>query len=116
MSSRAAEIPWAVTREKVEAAVRRIVEVSRPVLVILFGSYVRGTMDRNSDLDVLVVTDDTVENPRKEAVRIRRALRGILMPMDLLVVPRSQWEALKDRPGLVYREALKTGVIAYERR
>ncbi len=94
--------------------VRKIVQVSRPARIILFGSYVRGRMDRNSDLDVLVVSDDTVKNPRKEAVRIRRALRGIFMPMDILVVPESRWEALKDRPGLIYREAARTGVVAYE--
>ena len=114
MQPRTENVPWAVTPEKVEAAVRKIVEVSRPVRIILFGSYVRSTVGRNSDLDVLVVSDDTVTDARREAVRIRRALRGILMPMDILVVPLSRWEALKDRPGLIYREAAKTGVVVYE--
>ena len=31
------------------------------------------------------------------------------MPMDILVVPQSRWEELKDIPGLVYREALMNG-------
>jgi len=110
------ELPWAVTPEKVQAAIQRIVEVSRPVRVIIFGSYIRGATGRNSDLDVLVITDDTVENPRKESVRIRRALRDISMPIDILVVPRSRWQALKGRPGLIYREALKTGKVVYESR
>ncbi|MGB9610523.1 MAG: nucleotidyltransferase domain-containing protein [Bryobacteraceae bacterium] len=105
---------WAVTPEKVEEAVRKIIEVSHPEKIILFGSYVRGATGRNSDLDILVVTSDTVENPRRESVRIRRALRGIPMPMDILVIPRSQWEKLKDVPGLIYREALKTGKVVYE--
>ena len=46
-------------------------------------------MHLNSDLDVLVVTGDEIENPRKESVRIRRALKGILMPMDILVIQES---------------------------
>jgi len=105
---------WAVTPEKVEAVVRKIVEVSRPVRIILFGSSVRGKTDRNSDLDVLAVTDDAVKNPRKEAVRIRRALRSVFTPMDILVAPASKRKALEDRPGLIYREAARTGVVACE--
>lgn len=112
MSTR--EPAWAVTPEKVAEAVRRIAEVARPVRVLLFGSYVRGRAGPNSDLDVLVVVEDTVENPRKESVRIRHALRDILMPMDILVVPRSDWEELKDQPGLIYREASRTGRVVYE--
>jgi len=114
MSSKATKPPWVVTPEKVEAAVRKIIEVSRPVKIILFGSYVRGATGRNSDLDILVVTADTVQSPRAESVRIRRALREISMPMDILVVPHSQWEELKEAPGLIYREAWSTGKVVYE--
>ena len=92
---------WEVNAEKVEAAVRRIVEVSRPVRLILFGSYVTETTNLNSDLDVLVITRDGVADARKESVRIRRALRGISMPMDILVVPKSKWDELKDVPRLI---------------
>jgi uncharacterized protein len=105
---------WEVSAEKVEAAVSRIVEVSRPVKLILFGSYVRGTTNVNSDLDILVITRDEVPDPRKESVRIRRALRGISMPMDILVVPQSKWNEYKDVPGLIYHEALRKGRVAYE--
>jgi uncharacterized protein len=108
--------PWEVNSEKVEAAVRKIIEISRPVKLILFGSYVRGEMNTNSDLDVLVVARDGLESPRKESVRIRRALRGISMPMDILVVPQSKFENLKDVPGLVYREAVRRGKVVYESR
>lgn len=105
---------WEVTAEKVASAVQKIVEICHPVKVILFGSYVRGETDLNSDLDILVITSDEIDNPRKESVRIRRALRGISMPMDILVVPNSRWEMTKDMPGLVYREALTKGQVAYE--
>lgn len=105
---------WEVTPEKVEAAVRKIIEVARPLKVILFGSYVRNDVSINSDADFLVITGDDVENARKESVRIRRALRGIAMPMDILVVPEGKWRQLKDKPGLIYREALKNGRVVYE--
>ncbi len=71
------DVPWAVTREKVDAALQRIIEVAHPRKLILSGSYVSGTTRRNSDLDILVVTGDDVENPRKESVRLRRALKRL---------------------------------------
>jgi hypothetical protein len=36
------------------------------------------------------------------------------MPMDILVIPDSKWRKMKEIPGLIYREALKTGEIVYE--
>jgi len=106
--------PWEVNPEKISAAVRKIIEVSRPLKLILFGSYIRGEANIDSDLDVVVITPDNIENPRKESVRIRRALRGISMPMDILVVPYSKWEELKNLPGLIYREASMKGKVVYE--
>ena len=105
---------WTVTPEKVKTAVEKIVETARPRQIILFGSYVRGTMHRDSDLDVMVVTGDDIENPRKESVRIRRALKGIAMPMDIVVVPEGWLRDYADTPGLIYREALKNGRVVYD--
>jgi predicted nucleotidyltransferase len=109
-----ATFPWAVNDEKVQACIRKIVDLAHPRKIILFGSYVHGQMNINSDVDILVIVPDTVANPRKESVRLYRLLRDILMPMDILVVPESQWVALKDVPGLIYREAWKNGRVVYE--
>ena len=108
------EAPWAITPEKVRNAIQRIIEVGQPKKLILFGSYVQGTLNRDSDLDVLVVTGDDIANCRKESVRIRRALKGISMPMDILVVPESKLNELANTPGLVYREILTHGEVVYE--
>lgn len=105
---------WEVTPEKVNAAVQRIVEVSHPRRLILFGSYVRGTLHEHSDLDVLVVTARDPENPRQESVRIRRALRGVGMPVDVLVVGEKTLEEAAEMPGLIYREALRNGRVVYD--
>jgi predicted nucleotidyltransferase len=107
-------VPWTVTPEKVERVIRKIIEVSHPRQLILFGSYIRGDMDINSDLDILVVTSDEIESPRKESVRLRRAIEDVLMPVDILVITESLLTKLKDIPGLIYKEALQTGRIVYE--
>ena len=105
---------WAITPEKIKEAVRKIVAFEQPKRVILFGSAARGDTNINSDADFLVVTKDDVESPRKESVRIRRALRGVSMPMDILVISEERLKELGDRPGLVYREALREGKVLYE--
>lgn len=110
------DTPWAVTPEKVERAVKRIIEVGHPKRLVLFGSYVGGKMDRDSDLDILVVTGDEIENPRKESVRLRRAIEDIIMPVDILVITESLLLKLKDMPGMIYREILQTGKTVYESR
>ena len=86
---------WAVTSEKVGKVVRKIIEIGMPRKVILFGSYVKGSTTAAGDLDVLIVTRDDTVNPREESVRIRKALRGISMPMDIIVIPeaRSGWNS-----------------------
>lgn len=106
--------PWAITPQKVEQAVQRLVETGRPRKVILFGSYVRGETHRDSDLDVLVVTDNAVPNVRKESARLRHALRGLRLCVDVLAVREGDFNRLRDKIGLIYREALRHGTVVYE--
>ena len=58
MTSAATAKSWRVTPEKVDAAVRKIIEVARPSKLIIFGSYVRNETDTNSDVDFLVITGE----------------------------------------------------------
>lgn len=107
-------VSWSITPEKIEAAIQQIVRVAQPRKIILFGSTVQGRANINSDLDILVVTAHEVDSPRKESVRIRRALRGISMPMDILVISEQRLQELANQPGLIYREAIRYGKLIYE--
>ena len=110
-------VAWQVTPQKIDAAVRRVVRTAHPRRIILFGSAARvGTTQVPHDADFLVVTRRQIASPRQESVRLRRALRGILMPMDILVVSERRLRALANQPGLVYREALRGGRVVYEAR
>lgn len=106
---------WEITEEKVLAAVKKIVEASNPVSIIIFGSYARRQLGPNSDLDVMVVANDKVINCRAESVRIRKALRGISMPMDIIVVRRRDLNKFADAPGLIYAAAIREGKVVYEK-
>ena len=110
----AAEPAWQITPEKVQVVVQRLIQIARPKKIILFGSYVRGDATRDSDLDVLVVTSDEVESPRRESTRLRNSVSDINMPMDIVVVSYSQFEAIREKLGLIYREADRCGKVVYE--
>lgn len=93
---------------------RRILAVSDPEKIILFGSYARGDYEPDSDLDLLVIIED-VDSPRSESIRLRRSLRGLLVPVDIVVATPKQMERHKNTIGLIYRSALAEGKVLYER-
>jgi len=94
---------------------RRIVQTSHPDKIILFGSYARGNFGADSDLDLLVIVPG-VKELRQESIRVRRALRGLLVPVDLVLATPEQIQRLGNVAGLVYRTALNEGKVLYERR
>lgn len=104
---------WAATPEKIAEAVRRIVEAASPVRVILFGSQARGEAGRDSDVD-LVVVERSVDNRYAEMVRLRQVLRGLILPVDILVIGAQDFDAWADTPGSIYRTARLEGRILYE--
>jgi hypothetical protein len=61
---------------------------------------------RDSNLDALVLAGEEVESPRRESIRLRNSVNDINMPMDILVVSYSRFEALREKLGLIYREAI----------
>jgi predicted nucleotidyltransferase len=93
---------------------RRIVATSDPDKIILFGSYARGKPDADSDLDLLVIVPKA-RHLRQESIRVRRALRGLLVPVDVIVATTEQISRLGNVNGLIYQSALHEGMVLYER-
>ena len=76
--------------------------------VILFGSYARGQVGPDSDLDFLVVEPE-VKDRYGEMVRLREVLRPLHVPADVLVVSAKVFEEWRDTPNTVIYEAAKEG-------
>ena len=70
--------------------VQRILSVAQPERIILFGSAAAGSMNRDSDIDLLVL-EKAPENTRTESVRIGDALRGLGFPFDVIVMPTERF-------------------------
>jgi predicted nucleotidyltransferase len=93
---------------------QRILAVSNPEQIILFGSYARGDFGPDSDLDLLVVESD-IKMPRRESVRLRRALRGLLIPIDVIVATPEHISRHRHTIGLIYGPAMQEGRVLYDR-
>jgi predicted nucleotidyltransferase len=91
-------------------AVRRLREAAPDARIILFGSSARGEPGRHSDLDLLVVEPE-VENAAEESVRLRRELRDLLVPMDIVVVSARHVEEWRDVRGSLVHSALADGRV-----
>lgn len=100
--------------EQLPEITRRIVQTSNPEKIILFGSYARGKANADSDLDLLVIVPKA-QHLRQESIRVRRALRGLLVPVDIIMATSEQIRRLGNVTGLVYQSALREGTVLYER-
>jgi len=113
-----ARVAHAVSSERDGSAladiVRRIVAAIDPDQIILFGSRARGDAHPESDYDLLVVKSTTERTlPLEQAVY--GAMRGVTVDVDVLVETPGRLERLRDATGLVFRDALREGVVVYER-
>jgi len=114
--SKGKEIFQPLTEELLGEIVRRIVEGAHPERIILFGSHAYGMPTRDSDVDLIVVKRDVVSK-RRESVRIRRLLRGILLPFDIIVVRPEEFEFYADNwINSVFAKAKRKGRVLYEKR
>ncbi|WP_221243218.1 nucleotidyltransferase domain-containing protein [Conexibacter arvalis] len=98
-----------VDEDTIAEAGRRLHEAAAPgSRVILFGSHARGEARTDSDLDFLVVEPE-VEHAAAESVRLRRALRGLRLFADVVVVSERDVEEWREVRGSLVRSALTDG-------
>jgi uncharacterized protein len=109
----AAGKPWAVTPEKVEAVVKRLVKAASPLRLIAFGSAVRGDLAAANDLDLLVVEPELASR-YNETVRLQKTLRGILMSVDLVVTSQSLYNERCQIPGTLEFTAHREGRVLHD--
>ena len=108
--------------KEIEFIKEKLSEKFKPEKVILFGSQARMDSDKNSDIDLLVITN-TIENRSQPAadepqaqklmVDMDRALKGLNYARDIIILSSTEFENDKLIAGTIARYASKEGRIIY---
>ncbi len=102
-----------ISQNEIEEVKNRIVEKYKPEKIILFGSYVNGTPDDESDLDILII--QKTDLPRKERrLPILKMLRDMKIAMDILIYTPSEVEYWKDTQAAFVTQIINDGKVIYE--
>jgi uncharacterized protein len=89
---------WTPTADRLRTAVERFVAAAQPKRIMLFGLRACGDADDRSDDDLLVV-EQVVADRYEETIRLNRAVKGLVMTVDLLVVSEEEFEQRSVTPG-----------------
>ena len=92
-----------------------------PYLVFLFGSHAYGTPDKDSDIDLLVVTNDqfipkTFKEKTDLYITVSEHILSISkqVPVDLIVYTLPMYEQFVEAGSSFSKEILSKGIILYE--
>ena len=102
-----------VAESVLREAAQRLIDQFAPVRIILFGSQARGTADEHSDVDLLVVCAVTGRK-RDLMVSMDRALSGLGIARDVIVLTPEEYERDRHIPGTVARPASLEGRILHD--
>ncbi|MCL5104143.1 MAG: nucleotidyltransferase domain-containing protein [Armatimonadetes bacterium] len=102
-----------IGEDTLRSAVQRLAEGFHPEKIILFGSQARGTADAHSDVDLLVICPISGSR-RKLMVEMDRALRGLGIARDIMVLTPEEYERDRAIVGTVARPASIEGKVLYE--
>jgi predicted nucleotidyltransferase len=91
----------------------RLVREFHPKRIILFGSQARKNADERSDVDLLVICPIHGKR-RKLMVAMDRALKGLPIARDIVVLTPDEFERDRHIPGTVARPAWREGKVLYE--
>lgn len=101
-----------VTLREIRSYARQIAERFNPDQIILFGSHAYGTLNADSDVDLLVVMP--TRNSLDQALKIRLAVPAPF-PVDLLVRTLETLKWRLEEGDCFLREIVSRGKVLYEK-
>ena len=93
-----------------------------PEKIIIFGSYANGKATKNSDIDLIVVTNDNIYPKNySEKLKIYLKVSNLLrefkkdVPIDLIVYTKPVYEKFVELGSVFSKEVKKNGKVIYEK-
>ena len=102
-----------VTVELMNEITKRIMEALHPEKIILFGSHVWGKPGQYSDIDLFIIIPSSDQPSYRRAREVYRCLRGIGVPIDVIVQTHEEVEYRKNVITSLTRRVLEQGKVLY---
>lgn len=100
----------------------KLINTINPYKVILFGSYAYGKPTEDSDIDIIVVTNDDFMpiNHREKSelyLKVSNSLSEIIaqIPIDIIVYSKPMYKKFIELSSMFSKKILKSGRVLYER-
>lgn len=104
-----------ITPDTIEEVKKRLIKVYDPIEIYLFGSYAWGTPTEDSDLDLLIIIENSQEKRHKRGKPGFESLWGLCISKDLMVYTKEEVDALIKDPSTLVHKILKDGKLIYAR-
>lgn len=98
-----------ISKSEIEEVLKIIEETEKPDQIIIFGSYSNESANEDSDLDLLIIKNSDIP-PHKRCRELRKKLRGIKIPLDLIMYTPSEIEEWKETKGAFITKILANGM------
>lgn len=93
-----------ISKQTINFIKDKLIKVYNPVQIYLFGSYAWGKPTKDSDLDLLIIVSRSTKHTYERAVKGYRALRGMTVSKDILVLTKREFEeSAEDITTLCYK-------------
>jgi predicted nucleotidyltransferase len=103
-----------IKEDTIKIVVQRLVDAYSPLAIYLFGSYAWGNPTEDSDLDLLVIVNESDDKTYRRAVKGFTSLRGLRVPKDLIVSTKNEFEAFSSDKLSIFYKIREEGRKLYE--
>ncbi len=100
-------------QSKLDEIVDRLCAALSPVAIYFYGSYAYGTPEPHSDIDLLVVVQDSPLDPYKRDAAAYRALGDVPFPIDVQVYTSAEFEERAGLPVSFERTVKRKGKLIH---
>lgn len=104
-----------ITQDTVNEVVRRLVKTYNPIEIYLFGSYAWGAPTEDSDLDLLIVVDESKEKSHNRTRPGHHVLFELELSKDLIVYTKEEFARRSSNVATLAYKIKKEGKLVYAR-
>ena len=98
-------------QNKIDWAIKQILDIGNPVRIYLFGSYAKGLENENSDLDFCILEKENLNSKK-----YYKALFQLNHSKNIIIRSFDKFESLKSNINTIEYDIYNEGILLYERK